>query len=206
MATTRRAIRGKTFKRSKHETRGRKKILSNKNLATLDKKRDQLITKADGDYEVIWDDVVKAARVPHVHRTTAAKNMNAAGYNIKWRTPRLKPWRSEADEAERKRMCNRLRKLPERYWQHDVHLYMDNTRWKIPMSAKGKKFLNAKKVRKHLRKPSEGLKRGYTKPSGERHKMNTGGSAHLCAAIIKGKVRVWHYLPDRWCGTTAEFL
>ena len=67
--------------------------------------------------------------------------MNAVGYNIKWRTPRLKPWRSEADEAERKRMCNKLSKLPERYWQHDVHLYMDNTRWKIPMSAKRKKVL-----------------------------------------------------------------
>ena len=73
LATTRRAIRGKTLKRSKHETRCRKKTLSNNNLATMDKKRDQLVTKAGGDYEVIWDDVVKAARVPHVHRTTAAK-------------------------------------------------------------------------------------------------------------------------------------
>ena len=63
-----------------------------------------------------------------------------------------------------------------------------------------------KKVRKHLRTPSEGLKRGFTKPKGDKHKTNTSGSAHLCAAIIKGRVRVWHYLPQQWNGQIAEDL
>ena len=131
LTTTRRALRGKTFKRSVPEARGRKKTLSAKNLATMDRKRDELITKADSDYEVTWQDVVKASRVPSVHRTTAAKNMNKAGYNVKWRTPRQKPYRTDIDEAERKRKCNVLRKLPPSYWQRDVLLYMDSTRCKI---------------------------------------------------------------------------
>ena len=54
----------------------------------MDRKRDELITKADSDYEVTWQDVVKASRVPSVHRTTAAKHMNKAGYNVKSRTLR----------------------------------------------------------------------------------------------------------------------
>ena len=97
----------------------------------MDRKRDELITKTDSDYEVAWQDVVKASRVPSVHRATAAKHTNKAGYNVKWRTPHQKPYRTDIDEAERKRKCNVLGKLPPSYWQRDVLLYMDSTRCKI---------------------------------------------------------------------------
>ena len=78
---------------------------------------------------------------------------------------REKPMRGEADEAERKRVCNKVRKLPVSYWLRRVLLYMDNTRWDAPTTAKGKKFVKMIKVRGHLRKRSEGLKKGFTKPS-----------------------------------------
>ena len=72
--------------------------------------------QADSEYEVHWPHVIRAARMPKVDPTTASKNMRAAGYDVKWRAPRLKPARGEADEKERKRVCNVLRKLPVRYW------------------------------------------------------------------------------------------
>ena len=31
-----------------------------------------------------------------------------------------------------------------------------------------------------------------------KHRMNTGPNAKLCAGIIGGKVRIWHYLPATW--------
>ena len=73
LTTVRRSLKGKTHQRSKVETRGRKRILTQTNLNRLDKTRDEIITKADNNYEVHWDDVIKKARVPKVHRTTVAK-------------------------------------------------------------------------------------------------------------------------------------
>ena len=120
--------------------------------------------QADSEYEVHWPHVIRAARVPKVDPTTASKNMRAAVYDVKWRAPRLKPARGEADEKERKRVCNVLRKLPVRYWLEGVDVDLDNRQWDVPSSVKGRKFLKMRRVRCHLRAPGEGLKRGLTEP------------------------------------------
>lgn len=206
LSSVRRALKSSTFKRGASETRGRKQKLSMRNLKALEKARVELIKKADGLHEVHWDDIMKKARVPPVHRTTAAKAMAKAGFNVKWRTPRLKPMRNDIDEAERRRICKTLRKLPASYWRRRVHLFMDNKKWDIPQSAKGKRFLRMIKVRGHLRTPSEGLKKGFTKPNTKKHHVNTGGHVNVCAGIIGCKVRIWHYLPPRWSGEAAENL
>ena len=198
LTTIRKVVKGKTWKRAKVETRGRKPSLSKRNLKSMDAARKRLIAKADSEREVHWKDVIKEARVPKVHVTTAAKSLRKAGYNVKWRPPRKKPYRDEIDEKERKKLCNKLRQLPESYWQSKIDLYMDNTTWKLPLSNKGKRFLNMLKVRGHLRTPGEGLKRGFTKPNEKKHSKNTGGVAKICAGIINGRVKIWHYLPNRW--------
>ena len=41
-----------------------------------------------------------------------AKNMRAACYDVKWRPPRLKVCRGKIDEQQRKRVCDKLLKLP----------------------------------------------------------------------------------------------
>ena len=206
LTTVRRALKGKTFKRGRVETRGRKKKLSVRNLAALNTARRSLIKKSGGKDEVHWEDIQKKARVPHVHRTTAARSMHAGGYDVRWRHPRLKPMRSEADAAERRRLANQFRKLPQSYWQNRIDLYMDNKQWELPLSAKGKDFLRMTKVRGHLRTRGEGLDPGFTKPNAKKHRINTGGCVSLCAGIIGGRVRIWHYLPSRWCGEVAADL
>ena len=110
LTTVRRVLRGATHKRATVETRGRKKLLTARNLATLDRKRMEMIEKADGLTEIHWDDVIKKSRAPKVDRTTAAKSMRAAGYDVRWRVARLKPSRITADESDRKRICNKLRR------------------------------------------------------------------------------------------------
>ena len=162
--------------------------------------------QADNDYEVHWSHIIKAARVPKVNATTAARNMKKAGYKVAWRTPRAKPWRTEAAVAERKRICNVLRKHPESFWQKRVDLFMDNKKWDVPTSARGKKYVRTMRIRGHLRKPSEGLKKAFTKPHPRKHKTNTGGKVNLCAGIINGRVRVWHYLPKTWNKNAAVAL
>ena len=206
VTTIRRALKGRTFKRGRAETRGRKKKLSSRNVKSLDAARKGLIKHADGEREVLWEDVMRKARVPVVHRSTAYRSMSDAGYNVKWRPAREKPMRTDIDEAERKRICNRWRKLPASYWLRRVDLYMDNKRWDVPVSARGGRFLRKTKVRGHLRTPEEGLKRGFTKPSRRLHKVNTGGHVNVCAGIVGCRVKIWHYLPPTWSGAVAESL
>ena len=110
------------------------------------------------------------------------------------------------DEAERKLMCDKLRKLPERFWQEEVDAFIDCKRWPMPLTVLGKSHLKRIRVRGHLRKKSEGLKKGFTKPDKKNHRLNTGGNAHFCAGIIAGRVRIWHYLPQKWNGSEAAAL
>ena len=135
MRAVQRALKGSTFKRAKIETRGRKKVLSHANLRALDRARKRLIAKADEEYEVHWDDVIRAARVPHVDRTTAAKSLKAAGYDISWRPPRTKPNRGEIDEKMRERICDKLRKQPVAFWTDKMDAYIDCKTWRVPTSA-----------------------------------------------------------------------
>ena len=70
LTNVRRALKGNTYKRSRKETRGRKKLYSRKMVLKMDKAREQLTKKIANNREVLWRDVRKAARVPEGHRTT----------------------------------------------------------------------------------------------------------------------------------------
>ena len=97
------------------------------NLKTMDRVRDELLTKADCEREISWDEVIRKARVRKVDRTTAAKHMKKE-LGVTALRPRAKLTRNDIDEANRKRICNRLRKLPSKYWTASVQLTMDNKR------------------------------------------------------------------------------
>ena len=51
LTTVRRALEGTTFKRSRVETRGRKKVLSPQNLKVLDRVRVRLVANVDSERE-----------------------------------------------------------------------------------------------------------------------------------------------------------
>ena len=106
LTTARRFLKGDTFKRSCVETRGRERFWSATNFATMDRKRDELIAKVDGDREVTWDEIIRKPRVPKGDASTAAKRMKET-FGIQRRTPRLKPFRNDIDKAERKRIQRR---------------------------------------------------------------------------------------------------
>ena len=92
---------------------------------------------------------------------------------------RIEAYARRRRRKERKRICNKLRKLPASHWQRRIDLYMDNKKWDIATTARGKRFLNTDKVRGHLRERSEGLQKGFTKPNAKKHKVNTGGRVNV---------------------------
>ena len=60
-----------------------------------------------------------------------------------------------------------------------------------------------RRVHGHLRTRAEGVQKGFTKPCPKRHRQNPGSSVSVCAGIIGGKVKLWHYLPKAWNGQVA---
>ena len=80
---------------------------------------------------------------------------------------------------------------------------MDNKIFAIPTLKRAKKFQKMRRVRGHLRTRAEGVKKGFTKPCPKRHRQNPGCSVSVCAGIIGGKVKLWHYLPKVWNGQVA---
>jgi hypothetical protein len=204
ITTLRRALKGKTHRRGRQETRGAKKVLTASHLRALDSTRKKLIAKAGNEYEVHWDDVIKKAKVPQVDATTAAKNMQAAGYDVAARKPREKPLRTDDDEALREKICKKWSRYSDDYFNDELDGIWDNKWWPFETHDRAKKHKKATRVRFHLRKRSEGLQKGFTIPSKHKHKMNPGAGVKLLAAIVKGKIRVWHYLPkNAWNAKVA---
>jgi hypothetical protein len=192
LTTVRRFLKAKTHRADKPETRGRKAIFKRRSVLKMNAVRKSLVKKADGEYEVHWEDVMKKARVPKTDPTTAARAFAREGIDVSWRTPREKLLRGKEHEEERKEACRKWRFYPENFWTDKVDMYIDNTTWSVPATTRARKYLNQMKVRGHLRTRGEGLQAGFTKPSGKKHNMNTGGKLKIVAGISNCRVAVWH--------------
>ena len=199
-------LKGQTHHRGVVETRGAKKKLTRRQLQKVDTIRKKVYAKADGEREVHWAEILdKAGLEGVVDVTTLAKNMKEAGYDVEARRPREKPCRTDEHDEERVRVCKAWDKKPENFFTKKVHIVMDNKVWDVATTKRARRFKNMSKVRFHLRKRKEGLKRGFTKPGGtKKHRINPGASVSVLAGVVGGRIRIWHYLPKkRWNGKVA---
>lgn len=199
-------IKGLTHRRGVVETRGAKRKLTRRKLQKVNTVRKKLYAQADGETEVHWDEILEKAGLKGVvDATTVAKNLKEAGYDVEARRPREKPCRTDEHDQERVRICKAWRRKHKNFFTKKVHIVIDNKVWDVATNARAKRFKKMRKVRFHLRKRSEGLKRGFTKPSGQKkQRINPGASVSVLAGVVGGRIRIWHYLPKkRWNGKIA---
>ncbi|CAK0878955.1 unnamed protein product [Prorocentrum cordatum] len=201
LTTVRRALRGATHRRGPAETRGRKPELTAVKLRALNNARVRLIRAAKGEAEVHLKDVMKAARVSDVHKGTASRHFKRLG--VTWRAPRAEPLRGSAEAGGRVAVRSGWKRLPGNYFTHQVDAIIDNKVSPIPMTKRAKTHAKKSRVRGHLRTKAEGVLKPFTKPKGNRNRVNPGAKVHVAAAIVNNKVRVWHYLPTLWCADAA---
>ena len=199
----RRFFRGKTHRRGRVETRGRKLKLSRSNVKNMDAARKALIKKGDGTRSVRYKEIMKKARVPTVHRTTASRAFVREGLDVKFRPSRQKPRRTPEHEKERQEMCGKICRYPSNYFSDRVDMIIDNKAFQIPTTSDARKHAMSEKVHGQLRLRSEGLTKGFTKPNQKRHRRNLGGHALVCAGISNCKVVLWEYIQGRWGGAKA---
>ena len=72
----------------------------------------------------------------------------------------------------------------------------------MPLTPAQRKKFKQTLVTGHLRKPSEGVKRGMTKPR-QQHSWLGMPSVNITAAIAKDKVILWHTHAKPWNSATA---
>ena len=92
----RQALRGKTYRRSPKETRGRKRKLDRKWVQKLNITRKMLLKRTNSEREVRWEDIRRAARAPKADRSTLRRSFQREGLKVQVRQPREKPDRTPA--------------------------------------------------------------------------------------------------------------
>jgi hypothetical protein len=140
---------------SLHFVRQRRK-LSVTNAKAMNKVRKRLIAEAGGQQEVHWTDIIRAARIPKVHHSTASRALKAFEPDLRWRAPREKPNLDKGHMKERVSVCKEWASLPSSYWTKKVDLIIDNKKFAIPSNTNARAHLRMSKVRGHLRTPGEG--------------------------------------------------
>jgi hypothetical protein len=199
-----RYARGETHRRDAAEKRGRKKSLSKRDVLKLDKARRRLIIKASNEERVTYNDVVKEAGLTDVAcRRVCEDALRAEG--VAFKTPRRKIQISDDDAKHRLEMANVWIKRPATYWSKSVHAYVDNKSFPIPLTPTQRSRFRQTMVTGHLRKASEGIDRGFTKPR-EKHSFVGIPSVTISAAVAKDKIIMWHVVPGTWNGAAAASM
>ena len=199
----RKLLKGKTYKRSQKETRGRKKKFTKRMVYKMNAVRKSLIKKAANEREIRWCDIQKSARAPKAHRTTLLKSFKRCGLNVAARAPRLKPQRTKEHKDERCKWARAFSKKPCSYFEEDIDMIIDNKKFDVPTTERARKYMMSQRVRFHLRTPAEGVLDEFTKPGRKKNKMNTGACTSVCAGISNGRIVLWHYLPKLWTAQVA---
>lgn len=184
---------GKSHKMGLPETRGRKRKLTRKQVLKLNTVRKTLLKKADGQTKVTYSQILRKGRLAmNVSPTTLAKNFQTEGVDVKWRPAREGQVLDGKAKAERMAICNKWKFLASDYF---------------PTQNAAFKSLKRGKVRGHLRTRPEGTTDHCKRPHPRKNRVNPGGSVTVCAAIIAGKLRMWHYLDKgKWNGAVAASM
>ena len=193
----RRAVRGTTHKRSRVETRGRKRSLTPTQGVRVRSARLNLVQKANGEHEVTYGMIKKAAHVD-VGRNVIAREL--ASSKVKWRWLREAPPRTLVHEATKKEVCDEWREKPARCWHDGVDMIIGNKKFPISTADAARKRLCQQQVRGVFRTRGEGLHPGFAKPNLRKHRFNPGGCVSMLAGICGDKIVVWEEVHGRWTG------
>ena len=200
-STIYRFVKGNTHKRGKKEIRGKQKLLRKADIARLERVRKRLLKVADSTRRVTYKEIQEQAGLKGKCSERVVQDaLRAQG--VRFRAPRRKVYLTEDDAKGRLKLAKMWVKRPASFWSDNVHAYVDNKAWPLPLTPAQRAKYKKTRVTGHLRKPEEGVARGFTKPR-EKHSFLGLPSVTISAAVGKGKVIMWHTVAKSWNGTTA---
>ena len=106
VTVVRKFLKGKTHKRGRVETRGRKKKWTRANVLAANRVRRSRIKAHRGARYVAWGEIIRRTRVPKIHRSTASRSFAREGLPVRFTPSRETPQRKQEHKDERKQFVS----------------------------------------------------------------------------------------------------
>ena len=198
-----RAVSGHLKQRAnaRPKTKGRPKALSDSQYSVLQKTSHRLQKKANGQSEITVAAVRDAAGCTACDRTVRDA-FHAHG--IRFRKLREKPILTPEDVAARVVFADQYGSKTEAQWVAKPHAVIDNKHFPMYINKSGREHAARRQVRGAYRLGKSAVEPHLVKPK------NTikfpAKSATVAAAVVNGKIRMWHYVSGKWNGDAAAAM
>lgn len=177
---------------------GRPTAITPETYRKLKAAMDELLKKAKGEAEVTVK-MIKARAKCQASERTIRDAFHANG--VWFRRLKEKPILTPADMAERLEFGKQHAKRTKAQWVANPHAIIDNKHFQLYVNGAGRAHAARRRVRGAYRSAKDGLKPHLVKPKGTL--KFPAKSVQVTAAIVNGRIRMWHYVVGRWNGEAA---
>ena len=175
--------------------KGRPKAVTPAMFRELKRALDHLLKKANGQREVTVSMVKAKAQCPACARVIR-QAFHAHG--VHFRKLREKPLLTKQDVAARAAFAETHSGRTAQQWVQHPHAIIDNKMFQVFADARGREHVARRGVRGAWREAGgeAAVKEYLVKPKGTVKYPARG--VMITAAVINGRVRMWHVVPGRW--------
>ena len=186
----------------KQHVKGAPKKLPPKIMKNVLKTTRALQKQANAHKEVTADMITDQAGVDVCDRTLqrAFREAGIKFYNLK-----EKPILTKEDVKTRFLWVKAHKKRTKEGWVSKPHGIIDNKHFQMFTNEGGRDFAARRSVRGAYQIQGEAPQPWLVKPKGGTVRFPAQGVT-VTAAVIKGKIRMWHYVPDKWNGANAAAM
>lgn len=183
--------------------RGRRDLLSSKDVNLLVRVTRAMIKKAAAKKEVTLAMIRKRAKIK-AGEQTMRKALQQRG--IRFRRMRSKPLLTKEDVKSRFHFSKKYRKKPKSFWRKKIDLYWDLKTFPVYGNDAARTVGAQRQVRGAYRELGKGLDESYVIIP-KHLKYNTGVRAlKIAGAVGKGRLRLWTDIGRKWNGKKAAEL
>ncbi len=195
-------IKGVTHARGRVDGRGKgQHILTREHVKKLTGARRRIIQRADNEARVTYAEVIAKANLGVECCQRVAENaMRAEG--VSYQPARAKVQITEEDAVKRFAFATEWCEKPPSYWA-SIHGFLDCKAWPVPLTPDQRKRYRQTRVTGHLRLPSEGTDRGFTKPR-QKHGWLGIPSVNIAAMVSKDRLIAFEEVKGSWNGEVAR--
>ena len=189
---------GKVGEAAARHGAGRPRAVSPAMFKALKKALDALLKQAGGGKEVKVSMVKRRAGVTVGDKTV----LNAFHEHGVWFRPlKEKPILTRDDMAERRAWGEKYAHRTRQQWVRNPHAIIDNKNFQVYGNKAGRDHAARRRVRGAYRSQADGLKPELVKP--KKQLKFPAKSIQVTAAVVNGRIRMWHYVEGRWKGAAA---
>ena len=186
-------------KKKAMKVKGRPPLITDAKFEKIRVMTENMVKVADCRWEVTLAMVKRKAQFKGSLRTIGDAFRSRGMY---FRNYREKLRLTAQDVLDRKLFAQQYMDRRKEAWVSHPHAVIDNKSFPVYLNGPGRDNAARRKARGSRRGKGGGLSKGHVKPR-KTYSPGDGKSVSVMAAVIKGKIRVWHEL-DAWGGEPAS--